>query len=410
MKSLSILLLALVACDERPPTEADAAPSLDCVTLHACGEEADGGEAPSFTVPANVVPSAEMPPEVVSQVAHNNLDITEHDGRLFFAFRTAPSHFASPEVHLYVVSTTDHRVWRFEGDFHVGRDIREPRLLSLNGRLRLYMALLGTDRLDFEPGGTVRVDYEGPGRWSDPTPAFPDDFIPWRIRVVDGRAYVLGYTGGAEIYDTDAEPLEVHWLQSEDGETWAPVVRGQPVVLRGGGSETDLAFLEDGGVVAVTRNEAGDEGGFGSRICHAEASALGTWRCANDPRKYDSPLVFRHGDQVWLVGRRTLGEDGRYDLGREDLPPAQQWALYQSTYWNSPKRCALWRVDPGTLAVTHALDLPSAGDTCFASVVPLGRGQYLLYNYSSPFEDPDRTWIQGQNAPTFIYRTTLTLP
>ena len=58
-----------------------------------------------------------MPPEIQSQVSHNNLDIVRFEGRLFLAFRTAPDHFAHPDTFLYVVSTTDEREWRYEGQF-----------------------------------------------------------------------------------------------------------------------------------------------------------------------------------------------------------------------------------------------------------------------------------------------------
>ena len=36
----------------------------------------------------------------------------------------------------------------------------------------------------------------------------------------------------------------------------------------------------------------------------------GDWRCRNDPRKFDSPLLFRHGDAIYLVARRHLRGDG----------------------------------------------------------------------------------------------------
>ncbi len=383
-----------------------AEPDL-CELLNVCAEV---GDAPAHSTPVTVAPSDALPDEVVSQDSHNNLDIVWHDGRLFFAFRTAPSHFASAETRLYVVSTTDHRTWRFEGAFHDGRDLREPRFLSFRGRLHLYYARLGTDPLAFEPGGSRRVTYEAPGQWTEAEPVFADDFIPWRIRVVDDVAWLVGYSGGAEVYTAGTDPIEVHWLRSDDGDTWTAVVPGQPVVLSGGVSETDFAFLPDGGVVAVGRNEAGQDGEYGSRICRADAGDLGAWRCRHDPRKYDSPLVFTHRGEVWLIGRRNATDDGHYDLAREDLSPEQEWGVYQGAYWMNPKRCALWRVDPEALSVEHVLDLPSSGDTCFVSAIPVGTGQYLVYNYSSPFDQPDLTWLQGQTGKTFIYRTTVTLP
>jgi len=355
-----------------------------------------------------VVPSEGLPDEVVPQISNNNLDIVWHDDRIFLAFRTAPSHFASPETVLYVVSTTDEQTWRFEGRFAQGTDLREPRFASIGGSLYLYFAILGDSAVAFEPQGTVHYRYESPGVWGPEVPWPDPTFIPWRIKDIDGTLYLVGYTGGSGIYEPDSPPLEISLLQSTDGETWDPVAGDQPVVDTGGGSETDFVFLDSGDLVAVSRNEKGDDFGFGSKICRAPAGDLASWDCVADPKKYDSPLLFRDGPNIWLVGRRNLTEDGHYDLGKTELTEEEQFFDYQLNYWSTPKRCALWRVDPDTLTVTWELDLPSRGDTCFASVLETDQG-WLLYNYSSDPEGPDLSWLEGQTSPTFIHRMMLDL-
>lgn len=405
-----LTLLTLAACDDAPFETL-----CDDLAACACAAPPCTAATPTLTEPRVVVPADTMPEGVVSQDAHNNLDIVLHDGRLYFAFRTAPSHFASRETRLYVVSTTDHVEWRYEGVFHEDRDLREPRFLSLDGRLFLFYARLGQSSIDFEPGGAVLVRYTGPGDWSEPLDAFPEGFIPWRIEHRGAEAWLIGYTGGEDIYSADESDLAVAWFKSTDGVNWLPAVNEDDggVVLRGGISETDLAFTADGGIVAVGRNEAGDrvdgEIRFGSRICRAEAGALGDWTCKDDKRKYDSPLVFRHGSTIYLVGRRNVTETGHYDLGGEGSLVGRR-LRYLADYWVKPKRCALWTVDRESLTVSHVLDLPSAGDTCFASVVRLDAHQYLLYDYTSPLDDPDRVWMTGQNGQTMIHRMTLVLP
>ena len=447
MKRLCLLVLALAGCDradknaalapevgpadgapvEGAPevgpldagsTEAGAPPIEDgrCRALNACpcpGPACDA-PAPAYTPPVTVAPSAALPPEVESQTAHNNLDVVWHDDRLFFAFRTAPSHFASPRTMLYVVSTADQQTWRFEGSFAEGTDLREPRFLSFGGQLHLYYARLGTSPAAFEPGETRVATWQGPGRFGESRLAFGGGFIPWRFVVRDGVAWLSGYLGGENIYRAEGDALTVHLLHSADGLTWGSADETTEV-LRGGVSETAIELLPDGRLVAVGRNEAGDAGGFGSRICTAPA-ALGPdgrpapWTCTDDARKFDSPLLLVEGETVWLIARRQVAHDGRYDLGDDDLSQAERWARYQTEYWFSPKRCALWRVDPEARAVQHVFDFPTAGDTCFASAVPLGAHRWLVYDYTSPPEAPDVTWRQGQGGPTAIYRTTLTLP
>ena len=370
------------------------------------------------------------PGGVAVQAANNNLDAATFAGRTFLAWRTAPTHFASSNAEIVVASEgTDG--WRFEGRFSRGTDLREPRLLALRNRLFLYFALLGTDPSAFEPRGAMVTEYHGPpvpgsanpnGTWDEPALLDLGDFIPWRARVVDGRGYLVGYDGGESIYNYDGKPIRVRFLRTDDGRTLSPAWPDRPVSLTGGSSETDFAFLDDGGVVTVSRNEAGDdEHGFGSLICRAEADAPGAFRCKDDSRKFDSPLVFRVGGDVWLVARRNVTAGGAFDLGYGFLPLGARAIAYDAQYSFIPKRCALWRVDPVALTVSWVRDLPSRGDTCFPGMV-LRRGHGItLFNYTSPLENAsdcpswpyhcaDITWAAGQMQSTNIYRIDLDFP
>jgi hypothetical protein len=187
-----------------------------------------------------------------------------------------------------------------------------------------------------------------------------------------------------------------------------PVVGDDPVVHLGGASETDWTFLDDGSLVAVMRNEAGEGSVFGSFVCTAPADDLGAWDCNSDPRKFDSPLIFREAGRVWLVARRNVTDDGYFDLGDDELSHRDQYYEYQLTYWQQPKRCALWEVHPDTRAVDWVMDLPSRGDTCFPDDRDLGGGVHELWNYSSPLDGEDLSWIDGQAGPTEILRVRLT--
>ena len=342
--------------------------------------------------------------------ANNNLDVTKHEGRYYLAFRTAPTHFASIDVRLYVVSSSDEQHWRFETEVALGRDLREPRLLSWNGQLYLYFAVLGTRMLHFEPDKMMGLARQGDGSWSRPRDVYRPGFIPWRTKVLGGRPYMASYGDGRHIYSRDGVPLEVHWLTSDDGWNWVPAIAGHAMVLKGGGSETDFVDTAAGDILAVVRNEAGDDGGWGSKICTgARLSTTGSWNCRNDPRKFDSPLLFRHGDAIYLVARRHLRGEGEYDRGWRRLPAALQTLAYQLDYWRYPKRCALWRIDPQTRAVAWQLDLPSRGDTCFPAVHAQGDGAVAIYNYSSPIEGSDVPWVVGQLGKTNIYRSLIQL-
>ena len=397
--------------DAIPPWKLDIFDAVEEIRLEEeCKTEPCLGEA------IQVVPSDALPGDMVLQDANNNLDVAEHNNRIYLAFRTAPSHFASPLARLYVVSTADRETWRLETTYTMGTDLREPRLLSWKGELFLYFAVLGEYVWEFTPKGMMVMKMDAEGSWSEPDWFYEEGFIPWRARVIDGVPYMLTYVGGENIYDMDGEGVHVHWLTTENGVDWEPVIEGQPVVLSGGVSETDFTFLDDGTLIAVSRNEAGDEqSGWGMKICRAEADSLGDWNCVDDPKKYDSPLVFGQDNRVFLIGRRNLTETGYYDLGVEDpsyreMSFEDQSMEYELAYWQTPKRCSLWEVDSDTLEVNFILDLPSAGDTCFASAVEAAHGQYEIYNYSSPFEDADLAWVEGQTGKTLIHRMVLSVP
>lgn len=356
-----------------------------------------------------IIPAVNLPDESPAQTSNNNLDVIRHDGRVYLAWRTAPNHFASPEARIHVLSSADEQTWEWEASFARDNDLREPRFLSWNGNLWLYMAELGTNRLAFEPKGMlVSARAAESGQWSGLVSAGPEGFIPWRTGELGGRPYLIGYTGGENIYLFNLEPLDIHLLTTTDGVTFTGWDADRPVVERGGGSETAFAVDGDDRLWAVVRNESGDDSGWGSKLCYSPPGDYSDWTCVSDPRKFDSPLVFSYEGEIYLVGRRHLTPDGHYDLGYHDQTPTEQVIRYQAAYSQSPKRCALWRADRAERRVRFMLDLPSNGDTCFASILPLETlGEFAIYDYSSDPTGPLLNWNAGQEGPTNIYRHVL---
>ena len=222
---------------------------------------------------------------------------------------------------------------------------------------------------------------------------------------------MTAYRGGEHIYHLSGLPIEVALLVSDDGENWAPHDAAIPFVQSGGGSETDFDFDPHGDLYGIVRNEAGDETGWGSKVCHAAAASLSKWDCKHDSKKYDSPLVFARGERILLIGRRNVTETGNYEQN-----PGSPWNVIETLsnlakYSLAPKRCALWQIDRATLSVRFIVDLPGHGDTCFASVLddPSDPHKLTVYNYSSPLEgDPSIDWATGQMGETRIYRVDLT--
>jgi hypothetical protein len=359
--------------------------------------------------PKWIIPSTALPEGISPLAANNNVDIVSHKDRLFLAWRTAESHFASKNARLYVISSRDEgETWEYERDIALGSDLREPRFLSIGGRLILHFFEAGGNPLAFEPKYMWRVRRLGKAKWSEPEQLLNPGEIPWNVKVRGGAAYLTSYEGNH--YQAGVSELDVHFRKSSDGLNWEPVNPDSLVVYRGGVSEVAFEFDPAGSLWAVTRNEDGDATGFGSHLCFAPPDNLGAWDCSSrsDPNRYDSPVMFRHGNEIYLIARRDIG--GPYDQGLTNLSFDQQKSLYLTTYSARPKRTAIYRINQTERKVEFVLDLPSAGDTAFPAVRRTGAHTFLVANYTSPLDETDQSWIDGQTSArgTQIYLLALT--
>lgn len=360
---------------------------------------------PMIGEPHVLVPGPASDAVPVVHASNNNLDAVDHAGRRYLAWRTAPTHFASVDAMLHVVSTGDGRTWRHDHTVQLGQDVREPRFFVLGGDLFLYFFTLGTDWRRFEPD-RIHVSRLGPGGWTDPIAISEPDCVVWRVRQLGGRPIMTVYRGAGRLYGPDPVPTTVEFWTSDDGVNWHPL-DAEHLTVHVGGTETELAPHPEQGWVAVTRKEG--PAGFGSDIAHLDALDSSTWRVRTVPQKLDSPFLFRHGPRLMLVARRTLDFDGAYDLRLPGIPDALRTKIYHRVYWATPKRTALWSIDPNSLALSHVVDLPSKGDSCFPSVIDESGGRFTVFNYTSPLNGPDLPWIAGQLGPTEIYQVSLDL-
>lgn len=359
-----------------------------------------------------VVPGTDMPTGVTTFVSNNNLDAILWGKSLYLVFRTAPNHFASGEALLYVLRTEDLHTfgnWKLELKIHTGKDLREPRFFLYANQLFLYYAELGTSAISFEPGRVVGQARSQDGVWGAPRDVFTDGTIVWRTKNRNGRVYMSAYRGGETIYQnrSDNSFLELMFMTTDDGWNWHGVDGAASVVLRGGISETAFEFDDAGNLWTVSRNEAGDATGFGSRFCRARAGNLGVWECPihGDPNKYDSPFMFAYQNNLYLIARYNPG--GPYDLEPGAPPSQKRFQRNEVRYSTTSKRTALYGYDPDTLSV-RLLDLfPSAGDTAFASGVWLDDEHLAVFNYSSNPDRPDMTWLEGQFDGSRIYAAIL---
>ena len=345
-----------------------------------------------------VVPSPGLPAGLEVRRANNNLDAVAHGDRLYLAFRTAPTHFASAAALVHVVASSDAGLtWAHETTLRRGRDLREPRLVVWRDRLLLYCFEAGTHPLRFEPGRVLASERRANGAWTPLRPVAQEGLVVWRVRVLDGRLVMSAYAGGDKMYTRHPEPTTVRLLESDDGFAWKTLAEVLP-----GGTETEVVSPGNGTWYLVSRCEAEP---WGSLVGTCPAGRPEEVETRTDPRKFDSPFLFEAGGTLWLLARRQCAFGGRYRVGLDRLSRVWRTRVYQVLYSATPKRTALWRLDPDTLGVTHVADLASRGDTAFAAVAA---GQ--VFNYSTPLGGGDLPWLAGQVCETRIYAAPLSLP
>lgn len=325
--------------------------------------------------------------------ANNNLDLVRFADRLWLAWRTAPSHFASAEARIEVSSAPGvDGPWRHETTVTLGADVREPRWVAAGDRLQLWFLELGTDPKRFQPRGVHRTTTDA-SAWTAPVCVLPEGVVPWRIRQIRGRWALIGYRGAEQMYSArPADPtVEIRW--SDDLDTWS-----DPVDVHPGGTECELVELPDGRLLGITRNEGPSRRGGDLLV----GPALGELRVSPLARKPDSPNLFLWDGEPFLLARRQVAHGGRYDLVPRWCPPGLAIRVDQAVWSLTRKRSTLYRVDPDAGTITPVVDLPSRGDTSFAAVVPEPDGSLLVADYTSPAASGDPMWLRGQLRPTEI--------
>jgi hypothetical protein len=356
----------------------------------------------SYTPLLAVVPGPAAPDGVGPMASNNNVDLAQFEGRAYMAYRTAPTHFASEETRLVVVSSSDRKAWDLELSFGLEKsDLREPRFLVFQGKLFLYFFRGGSNPLNFEPQSIYVRERDATGAWGEARAIFRPGYVVWRAKARGDVAYMSVYHG-AGLYTTGARPGEIRLLRSRDGITWEPISEA-PQCIADGAEEAEFEFDEAGNLVATIRLEV-----QGAMVCRASKDDLAAWETHYTPDKYDSALMFRRGEDFYVVARRNVA--GAFHRGWDFLPQPLQRAGYLARYSLTRKRTALYKVDLSANTLVPLLDFPSQGDTAFPALIPIDARSYYLVNYSCPLEGSDWPWLAGQLIRTNLYETTLTFP
>ena len=316
-------------------------------------------------------------PAVADGEHNSNTDMILWRDDFLLVHDARPYHLGTPDARLLVRRSPDARRWETLARLQLpGKDVRDPKLAVIGGRLHLY-ALANSGRMA-TPEGTVLATSDDAVNWSPFEPVGPDGWLFWRPKSPDGGAtwYVPAY------WKDHGESI---LLRSRDGREWERI----STIHRGDGNdETAIEFLPDGRLIATARLEITPDSPFG----HADAgTAIAVadppyteWRTARSQvTRLDGPALFRIDDTIFAVARHQPEPRGR---------------LTRLGGMLARKRTALYRVEPERLV--YLSDLPSAGDTSYAGVVR--RDGHLYVDYYTSRIDRDFPWLLGMFLPSEV--------
>ena len=274
-----------------------------------------------------------------------------------------------------MVSSLDFgQTWEHETTLFFGTDLREPIFLTLNDKLYFSFFQAGTNPIDFEPLGLFRIRMIRVGEWTSPELYGHEGEVVWEIVQENGTAYSQSYSGqyGLPGDGTDLGQLDMFLNMSTDGINWQPV--GQEVIYHGGLTEVGFYFDLEGNVWGVARNEDGDESGWGSRTFFASQDDLSSWNFVteeSDPWIYESPKMFRHGSELYLVARTDPeGPFWSKDNPLLNILPAWEHHLADLVSFSLRQHgTGIWHLDRSTGQLSLVLELTGCGDTAFPSII-----------------------------------------
>ena len=280
-----------------------------------------------------------------------------------------------------------------------GRDIRDPKLVELNGTVFLY-AISRVPGFHYRDMGgqawTIRAESTDGGRtWTSPIKTYEDvDTMGvetfWGFWRFTKRSYSDASGNRQTLFATAYTDFDVAvgLFASDDGVVWekrSTIISSYDDVP----SEAELQFFGENNdtAVALVRLDNQDILANGQTAICTSKDPFVTWECGRRiEQRLDGP--------TWIV--RTQGGQARsFVFARKHLP---------CTF----KRTAIYELrgdlaDPGApIEVCEIQEVKSSGDTAYTSLAPLTRDAYLLAWYSSAV-DQELPWFQGISSPSDIW-------
>jgi hypothetical protein len=309
---------------------------------------------------------------------HNeNTDLIAWHGDTWLIHRTAKSQVLGDDSALHIYRSTDHGKHFTQTAVILaltGRDLRDPHFFIVNDEL-YFLALtrlpVTSARDSFVETQTYAWHTSDGTTWTQaPNQLAPTEWSLWRPKQQNGVWYSAAY------HDGDSQ---VTLFSSTDGLTWT---QGADVytVSEDTPLETELTFMPSGKLLALVRTDGnsdellGSEGRLRTQICWSDPP-YSSFHCPQEieHQRLDGPLTFFWKSRLFVMARKHLGTDGR-----------KRTSLYELT----------GNLDGGPLSIKEWGQIPSAGDTSYAGVVPVDDNRFLFSWYSGDLT-LDQSWVIG---------------
>lgn len=318
---------------------------------------------------AIVAPALNLKTKVlIENGGHNGFpDLIYWRDHFYLAFRAAKNH-VDWHSSIKILRSSDAESWQPVAEMHLpDEDIRDPKFAVVHGQLFLY-ALRNKD-ITIMPYTTVFSTSQDGIYWAGWQDVSPKNWVFWRPKTKDGERWYVAAD--------NRKGKESALFSSLDGIHWDKV----STIFSGEFSaETELTFLANGDLLATVRVE-GFEGDPRTVIAHATAPYT------------DWQLISSHLTR--LDGASSLLYDGKaFTVGRYERNN-----LFKAGNFFNQKRTSLFQLKSNELIWLS--DLPSAGDTGYASALILNDKLYIAYYTTDPTKD--YPWIIGQFQPTQIW-------
>ena len=284
-------------------------------------------------------------------------------------------------------------------DLPGGRDIRDPKLVEMNGKLFLYDISRVPGPHYRDVGGqawTIRAESSDGGEtWVPPVKTYSDIDATgketyWGFWRFTRRSYSVNGEPRETLFATAYTDLDVAvgLFSSDDGVNWEKrsiIIDSYDDVP----SEAELQFFgpNQETAVALVRLDNQDVLADGQTAICTSTDPFSTWECGRRiEQRLDGP--------TWIV-RHEGAATRSFVFARKHLP---------CTF----KRTAAYELrgdlaDPNApIEVCEIQEVKSSGDTAYTALVPLSPDRYLLSWYSSPVEH-DIPWFEGIYSPSDIW-------